>query len=152
MPEHLARRQHAAGEIHGDDLVPLVEGKVPQEFRRSTDAGVVDEDVDVTEGVDDLRHAVDDVLLVPQVHRDRESLGAEGLQLRDGRLQVIEIAAGHTDYCAFFREAPRDRPADARAAAGDKGQLVLEPLICHEGPLPVVALVQARPASLLVLV
>ena len=129
--EHFAGGQHAAGEVHPDDLVPFVELEIPHVGGGAADAGVVDEDVDAAEGVDGLLHGVDDVLLFEDVHGDGESLAPHGFELLDGRVQVLLVTGGQADDGPFFHEALGDGLADARAAAGDEGHLVFQSVVSH---------------------
>src|SRR5262249_51848403 len=68
-------------------------------------------------------------------------LGAEPLQLDQCVGALGLVAAGNGDLGTLFGEAPRDAAADARIAARDDGNLVLEP---HESPLTPSAYLSAR--------
>jgi hypothetical protein len=85
------------------------------------DAGVVDETVDGTEfGLDPLEKGVDGVG-VGDIGGGDDALSAEGLDLRDDRLEV-RLGPGARDHIrSRLGETDCDGPADSSSTAGDDG-------------------------------
>ena len=90
-------------------------------------AGVVDEDVDTPEpvdgGVDRRLHPV----LVGHVTRDRERRMSRGFQLLGERGPGLGVDVGDDGRRALGRERPREGAPEADPAAGDEGDLPVEP-------------------------
>ena len=90
------------------------------------DAGVADQHVDA---VPCAYHGDDgrvDLLLVGDVHRDRQRLAAFGGDLVRDRLSRRLVQIGDRDARALGGEAQRDFSTDAARGAGDNADLVTQ--------------------------
>jgi len=121
--------------VHGDDRVPVLLRHV-EDHPITQDAGVVDHDVELAEGVE---RALDDALGGLEVGHAvavGDRLAAHLLDLRDHLLRgrggrrprAVEVRAEvvHHDLRAVFREEQRLLAADASARAGDDRDLAVE--------------------------
>src|SRR5205823_4376727 len=89
-------------------------------------AGVVDEDVDAAELAFSPAHEGLQVLALCQVGRLCPGLAACRADLVDHLVERPLAAADDDHACAFARQVQRSRAADARATAGDDGDLSVE--------------------------
>src|SRR5882724_197849 len=120
----LAAEEHAV-EVDADHGVPAVDRDVLG-LGAERGAGVVDHDVEPAPLRDGALDGPLHLVLLPDVHRDRERAPAEVGDLLGDGLEVLELAAAERDVGARARELDRDRLADARAAAGDDSGLAFE--------------------------
>src|SRR6185503_2946185 len=120
-----------AVEVDGEDLAP---GRVVHLHKRlvAVDPGVVDEDVDVAEGSQNVLCHPEGVGEVAHVGSHREGAPAALLDLGDdgsgGRLARHVV---HGDVGALIRQGEGDRSADP---AGGPGHHRLASLELHHGP------------------
>ncbi len=126
--DHAPRRgltdQERALQVDPQHAVEITLGDV-EEVRRVDDPGVVDEDVDVAEGVHRLGDEVVDVELLAHVAGDVDDLAE--LRERGRRLRaqmVVDVA--DDDPGAGLEVGLRDGTADAACRAGDDRDLVVE--------------------------
>ena len=110
-------------EVHGDNRVPLGLAH-PHHEAVLGDAGVVDEDVDAAEVLEDL---LDDGVRLVEVGRVGGvtlDLMPESGDLGDGLLgRFVDDKIGEGDVRAFFCEFECDGLSDASCSAGDQGHL-----------------------------
>src|SRR3989441_2937321 len=95
---------------------------VPEVALRQVDACAVDEDVDAAVALEDRGGDLRHLGLVGDVHRERLALAGR-LELLLGGRQRFLAAPRDDDVRAGARELDRAGEADARAAAGDPGNL-----------------------------
>src|SRR5207244_2758000 len=135
------RRQHRvaaiehAGQVDGDDLIPAVDRNVSEVALRQVDARAVDEDVDAAMALEDRRGGLSHLGLVGDVHGDGLALAGR-LELLFGGGQGFLAAPRDDDMRAGARELDRAGEADARAAAGDPGNLTGEHTEWYRRVLP----------------
>jgi hypothetical protein len=89
-------------------------------------SGVIDEDMNRTEGGLGLGGHVLDALLGADVERERKNTAAEGFNLRGEGLEGVAIAAGEDQVRSGVSEGAGEVLAQAAACAGDKGNLAGE--------------------------
>jgi hypothetical protein len=97
---------------------------------RLGEAGRIDHDIGTPMRVGDGLRGVADARRILQHDPDRP-VAAAG-QFADQLPGAVEaLVVAHIDACAFGREHPHRRGADAVAAAGDDRDLVLQALLLH---------------------
>src|SRR5436190_17078346 len=95
--------------------------------------GIIDEHMEVAEGLDRLGDRVSAELSVPDVARDQDSLAALGFDKVLDLLGILGLfLIDDRDLRAFAGEKHRTGAADAAVAAGDDGDLVLEAVAALE--------------------
>src|SRR5207247_63394 len=122
-----------AGQVDGDDAVPLALVDVADVAHLARVAGIVDEDVHASEALEDPARQLRRLPGAADVRRARRAAAAAPLDLGDDLVEGRLPAPRHHDLRAFLREHPRRRAADAGAAAGDERHLPAEP---HPTRLP----------------
>ena len=115
----MLRREKRAGDVDGEDPVPLVNRRGLDRFL-DLDTGGVHEDVESAVGVAHMGEAGHDGVLVGDVEREE---GAGGRVATD-TATVAQIAG--IDDGAFGLEAFADRPSDTAASTGDNGDPIIE--------------------------
>ena len=133
--DHVRRdvAHHQPGPAHVDRHHPIPQVRIPFVEVSGMELGikrrVVDQDVDLAEAVDGLRHQGLDRRLVADVERAAgHGVGAmPARNLRGERRAVLDIGDHHAR--AFGGERQRIMPADALGAAGDDRGLSFKP--CH---------------------
>ena len=128
----LARHEEAAGEIRAHHRVPAV-GADSLQRRGELAAGVVDQRVDAAvpfeHGGDGRAHRG----LVADVAGMRARGAARGLDLGAHRGELVGLAADEGDRRAERSQLVRRAAPDARAAAGDDGDLAREQVAAEDG-------------------
>ena len=115
----MLRREKCAGDVDGEDPVPLVKRRGLDRFL-DLDTGGVHEDVESAVGVAHLGEAGHDSSLVGDV---------EGKEGAGGRIATDTAAVAQItgiDDGAFGLEAFADRPSDTAASTGDDGDPIIE--------------------------
>ena len=95
-------------------------------------AGIVHDHIEAAEALGHGRDHSAGSLFVAEIHRMEFGVGAQPLHFGQGIGPLGLVAADDRNPRTFLDEAPDDAPADARIAAGDDDDLVLEP---HLSPL-----------------
>jgi hypothetical protein len=112
MPQTGSCGQEGAIEVDAQKLTPLVQGKI--DYRGDVlDAGVANEHINATEGIDGLRDPRIDLLLLSDIHRDREGNAPRFLYLRGRRLGGVEAHIGDDDLSALAGKGLGDVFPDA---------------------------------------
>ena len=111
--------------VGADHFVPGFEGQLSKR-RAPGGAGVVDQDVDVAEVVEDLPNRGFDLVVVRDITARRHRLDALGLELLDGVGQTLFTSRGDGDRGARFAKTCRDLQPQPAAPAGDQGDLAIE--------------------------
>src|SRR5882724_78673 len=109
-----AADEEHAGEIDGDDLLPVLVGQLPRRKRAARDAGVVDDDVEPALPVVRGGYGAVHVRRARDVGHDRPRLGAETL---GGALHGRGVTVEHHHAGTVGEQALADREADAPARA-----------------------------------
>ena len=125
----LEAQEHAADQDR-EGVVPVVDAEVLERADRATDAGVVEDAVDPAE----LRrresdHGLHVGLLGDVGHDEADALAMARLGGTLERLlarRVVHVGDHHAR--ALVEEAERGRPSHATGAAGDDGDLALQPI------------------------
>ena len=125
VPHHrgdaLAHAQRTL-EVDGEDLAPQVEGHVADPGAGGADPGVVDEDVDAPEPLDDGVDEAGDGIPVADVTGPAERLDpGRGRDLRRHLVTQLLLAAADDDRGAGLGQTLRHRPADALGRTGHDG-------------------------------
>ena len=122
-----------AGAVHGalgvdgvDPVAVLVAVDVDRLEARLEHAGVVDEDINLVEGLDGLGGEVLAVLDLGDVRLHDQHLAAGSADLSGNFLQLRETAGADDDLRAFLGKELRSRGADAGVAARDDSDLVVQ--------------------------
>ena len=103
-----------AGQVHGQDPVPGLGRIVPGLDHRPVDAGVVDQDLDIADGVAGGLEGPLHVFQPGDVH----PLDMGRLEVKVG-VERRRVSVPDHDPAAIRREAPRDAQPDASGSAGD---------------------------------
>ena len=88
--------------------------------------GVVDHDVDATEGLDRASDQVAQLVESADVGRHRQGRSARGANRIDRLLARLGLSAGDDDVGSHGREAHGNRSPDAATPAGDHGDPVAQ--------------------------
>ncbi len=117
-----------AVEIDRHDVLPVLQHRIGirGEGIAAVDAGIVDQDRDLTDLARDLLGDREAILALR--HVERETLGfTAGTADLAGRVACgLGVDVEQHDARALTREAGRDRAADAGGGAGDDGDVILE--------------------------
>jgi hypothetical protein len=111
-----AAKKHA-GEIDSQDFGPDVHRAIHHIMNRAVDAGIVDQDVDLTR----LRQSEGDGLLNRGNVGDIDDIHPKRFEPRHGLVKRGKVEIPEDDPGAFLRQAPRNTEANASRAAGDDG-------------------------------
>ncbi len=123
--KHRPAREHHAEYVDVDDFAAVLDTGVAQ-FQVVVNRGVVDQDVDAAEAVEDLfRHRVE-LLLAGHVGADSEGLALAIDDFLLDHLGLLVARVHHADCRAFLDEAQRVLAADALRPSGYDRYLVLE--------------------------
>ena len=90
------------------------------------DAGVVDQDVDSIETIDDFPDGALNLIAIEQVAFDSEDLSTTRAEIGLGAREFFWIACDESDLCALFAEMSRKHEPEAARAAGDDRNLVAQ--------------------------
>ena len=137
--QRLLRAEKGAGEVGGDDLVPVLERQFLHRNRRSAAAGIVHQEVEPPEfGADrgeQLRHLIG----FADVAGNSSDLATRRTgDLRRGCLQHFQPAAGDDDGVGIRLPTICIRPGTPnKAASGFFSNILREPLAGKEAVLPV---------------
>ena len=113
-----------AGQVDGDDPVPLFGRIVPGLAARQVDAGGIHREIEPAEMVDTSRDRLCDAGKSGDVGFQRQHLC---LAERRGKLvEPRPVAVGEDEACAEIGQAPGGRRADAGGGAGDESDLARE--------------------------
>jgi hypothetical protein len=124
--------QEDAAEVHGHDRVPVLLLRLEQRLRVAAgDARVADHDVQPPVALERGRHEVVDVRPARGVRLEERSAPAQQLRGRPPALARVAADVADDDERSLVREAQRDRPPEARSAAGDDRCPTGEPA-CHD--------------------
>ena len=125
QPERLLRAQERAGQVHVDDGLPLLDRQVlERDAGRASIPALLNSRSSrpnaVARGVEQRTHRLPDRRRrsAPTSARVARRPGS-----RDRLLEQRRAAAGEHDRVAVVEQADRDGPPDARARAGDEGDL-----------------------------
>ena len=114
-----------APQVDVDRPAPVVVGHV-EDRAADGDAGVVEHDVDLAEGIErGVGHRLHG-LQRAHVADDAVGLGTVGAQLGDGAVEGALLDVGQHDLGPLRRQHLRRRQADPAGAAGDDGPLAVE--------------------------
>jgi hypothetical protein len=102
---------------------------VSTKFIIRSPACVVDQDADTADFALDALDRRHDRGMIGDV--DHEGGGRAAGGKANGLLAARGVEIEDGEPAALFREAKRDRPADAAAAAGNYGDLILQSAECH---------------------
>src|SRR2546428_3228716 len=129
--DHLARDALQAEEdalaVDPHDAVPVLFGEI-HDVGAARDAGVVDEDIDLAEGVDGLADHPVDALEVADVGPEGQALAAERADGVGRRLGGPLLEVDRYDVRAALRQGQRRRAADAARGTGDDRDTIGERL------------------------
>ena len=87
--------------------------------------GVVDQDVDTTEGVDSGSHRGVDLFLLAHIGFDKERPRAKSIEFAGCSLARVRVDLSHDDRGSLAGETFCDAPANALARAGNDRNLAL---------------------------
>src|SRR3546814_4547238 len=112
-------------EVDRQHLLPVAEAEVGDAVD-DLDAGVGHQHVDAAVVGDGLRHPVDDLLLVGDVHGDGERVAAGIADLLGRDFRGVDLQVGDHHLAAVRGVDLGDALADAAGGAGDQADLVVE--------------------------
>ena len=125
----MAHHEIRAAHVDGHHLVPKIRVPLQEAARRQRriDRGVIDQDIDLPEALDGLRHQVLDRLLVADVaFHARHAVGA--MTAGDFGHQILAVGdIGYHHAGAFGGQRLRVMPADTLGPAGDDGDFSFKP-------------------------
>ena len=96
--------------------------------RKATDAvaGVVDENVQLSEMISSFLNGGRDLSEIGDVHLKRQSFAAHGLNLADEAGRAAHVAQAEGDVGAGVGQGDRDGAAESAGSSGDEGDLAGE--------------------------
>ena len=129
--DRLLRAQERAGQDGIDHRLPLLVAQLLHRYSRSTEACIVEQEVEAAERLLGLGEEVLHVLRLAHVGPDGEHLAAPGLRHGNGLIELLLAAAGDDHVPAVALQCQRGRAADAAPSARDERNLALR---CHVAP------------------
>ena len=126
--DRFLRTHEAGGQVEIDDALPLLEWDVLHRSGRQSHAGVVEQEIQASEGFFRLGEQLLDIGLFGDVGGDADHFPGPRFCHGDGLVQFLLAAAGDDDVPAVGLQMQRCGAADAGAAAGDDCNLVR----CHD--------------------
>ena len=123
---HRTAHEEHAPQVGVHDLVPLFHRRGPHGRVIDDDPGVVDEDVYLPPGLDELFRHPDGVVFTRHVQLEGLRDATLGANLIDHRRQTVHVASGYGGPGAFAGEGHGDCPADAAPAARNQGDPVFQ--------------------------
>ena len=122
MRSHVLAAQHRPAQVDLQHAIPVLGAHLGHCFD-PFDAGIVDQNIDLAEAIDDLLHHGADAVLIGDITTHAEDLPAVLAQFSGYLIQIGLRAAGDRHVRTGARQRTGNRTSQPLAAARDHGHL-----------------------------